>query len=430
MPKLTKRTVDALKPDRNGRDVIIRDSGDGAVKGFLIRILPSGVKSWAVQYRNIHGRTRRLTLGPIGVLTPEEARAMARETLTRVKKGEDPSADRKVARKSLTVAELCDEYLEAETGRIKASTLKVDKSRIERHVKPLLGSRPVASLTADDMEKLLRDIIAGAHTKRAKPDEQGTKKKRPRGGVAKGGPGVASRTLGMLGTILERAVRRKLLAANPVRGIKRPKDNAAEPPFSFELVAALGNAMRAAITDGDNEIGMRAIRHLLLTGGRREEALSLKWGAVDRQARCLRLKETKTGKQIRALGRGALEHLESFKPPGAQASEFVFPGDGKTGHLVGLPKIWQRLAARASIDDVTINGLRHWYASAATELGYSDLIVGAMIGHAKRGITGRYATAPDPALLAAADRVSARLLDALDGKTGAQIVNIAPRANA
>jgi integrase len=71
---------------------------------------------------------------------------------------------------------------------------------------------------------------------------------------------------------------------------------------------------------------------------------------------------------------------------------------------------------------VTLHGLRHWFASAATELGYSDLIIGALLGHAKKGITGRYATAPDPALVAAADRISLALALALDGTRADNVV--------
>jgi integrase len=75
------------------------------------------------------------------------------------------------------------------------------------------------------------------------------------------------------------------------------------------------------------------------------------------------------------------------------------------------------VAKRAKLKEVTLHGLRHWFASAATELGYSDLIIGALLGHAKKGITGRYATAPDPALVVAADRISLALMIALDGTT-------------
>ena len=58
MSKLTKRVVDALRPDPK-RDVFKWDAGDGALKGFGVRVKPSGVASYFVQYRNKEGRTRR-----------------------------------------------------------------------------------------------------------------------------------------------------------------------------------------------------------------------------------------------------------------------------------------------------------------------------------------------------------------------------------
>ena len=68
MPKITKRLVDALRPDRNGKDVFVWDAGDGALKGFGIRMKPSGTASYFVQYRNKEGRTRRLVIGKVGTL--------------------------------------------------------------------------------------------------------------------------------------------------------------------------------------------------------------------------------------------------------------------------------------------------------------------------------------------------------------------------
>jgi integrase len=343
--------------------------------------------------------------------------------------GKDPVTDRNAERSAVTVAQLCDEYLEAGKGRIKASTLAVDKSRIERHVKPLLGSNAVAGLTAADMEKFLRDVMAGKGVKEA-PKPAGKKVKRPRGGVATGGPAVASRALGMLGTILERAVRDGILAKNLARGIKRPKDQKTKPAVSFDKVRALGAALRAeaeedaATESKEAKIGRDAIRTLLLTGFRRMEALQLTWDLIDAPAHCVRFRDTKSGKQMRAIGRSALDHFASIKSKTAEPTDFVFPGSSKAGHLVGLPKMWKRVAGRAKLKGVTLHGLRHWFASAATELGYSDLIIGALLGHAKKGITGRYATAPDPALVAASDRISTALALALDGKEADKIVRL------
>ncbi|HEY2008418.1 MAG TPA: integrase arm-type DNA-binding domain-containing protein [Rhizomicrobium sp.] len=425
MTKLTKRTVDAAEAFGD-RETLYWDDD---LPGFGLRVMPSGAKAWVIQYRNRHGRTRRMTFGKVGRLTPDEARRDAKQRLAAVDRGEDPADARAAERNAQTVAQLCDEYLEAGKGRIKASTLKVDKSRIERHVKPLLGSRAVAGLTHADMDKFLRDVMTGKSVKPA-PKPTGKDPKRPRGGVAKGGAAVAARTLGMLGTILERAVRDGVLDKNPARGIKRPKDNAAKPAFAFEKVKAVGIAMReeaqenAETESQEAKVGRNAIRALLLTGFRRMEGLTLKVGMVDAPAHCARLADTKSGPQMRALGRSALEHFQTITPKGARAADFMFPGSSKEGHLVGLPKMWARIAKRAKLKGVTLHGLRHWFASAATELGYSDLIIGALLGHAKRGITGRYATAPDPALVAAADRISVALALALDGKGEDKVVSL------
>jgi hypothetical protein len=104
------------------------------------------------------------------VLTPEIARHLARKKLTAVADGADSSADRQGVRVGMSVKEVCDWYLEqAEGGRllgrnrrpIKASTLKSDRSRIETHIKPLLGARLVSRLTLHDIEGMQADIAAG-----------------------------------------------------------------------------------------------------------------------------------------------------------------------------------------------------------------------------------------------------------------------------
>ena len=149
------------------------------------------------------------------------------------------------------------------------------------------------------------------------------------------------------------------------------------------------------------------------------------WESSWATAHCARLSDTKSGAQNRPLGRATLHSLESFKPKGVKPTDFIFPGNSKAGHFIGLPKVWERVAARGGIEGVSLHGLRHWFGNAATELGYSELIIGALLGHAARGVTGRYASAPDPALVAAADRVSQRIMNALDGKEAtAKVVRI------
>ena len=166
MSKLTKRAVDALTPPEKGQAFL----WDSELRGFGVRAIPSGLKTFILQYRNAEGRSRRIVVGRYGVLTVEQARDQAKIKLGAVAGGADPAEENAGSREAITVAELCDWYLtEAEAGRIlgrrnrpiKASTLAMDRSRIETHIKPLLGRRQVRALKLADIEGMQSDIAAG-----------------------------------------------------------------------------------------------------------------------------------------------------------------------------------------------------------------------------------------------------------------------------
>jgi hypothetical protein len=115
MAKITKRTVDSLRAHPS-KDVFEWDS---EIKGFGVRVKPSGVKTFLVQYRNSEGRSRRLVLGKFGVLTAEIARGLAQQKLAAVAQGGDPASERQAARAGMTIKEICDWYLsEADAGRL------------------------------------------------------------------------------------------------------------------------------------------------------------------------------------------------------------------------------------------------------------------------------------------------------------------------
>ena len=134
---ITKRQVDALSPAADGD----RFLWDDALKGFGLRVKPSGAKSYLIQYRNREGRTRRFTLGKHGVLTPESARQLAQKALAGVLEGRDPAEDKVAVRKDLTIAELCDLYLAEGTVTKKPSTISRDRSRIKRTHTAVAGTK-------------------------------------------------------------------------------------------------------------------------------------------------------------------------------------------------------------------------------------------------------------------------------------------------
>ncbi len=298
MPRLTKRFIDALKPDPGAPD---RTVWDDTLSRFGVRVRASGAMTWIIMYRTQDGRLRKYRIGQVGALTPDEARKEALQKLAAVDKGADPAGDRGAMRKSMTVAELCDLYLAEEKPRIKLTTYKTDESRIACHVKPLLGSRKVISLKMQDIEKLQTEIAAG---KSRQPRRKGG-----RGDHATGGRGVAARTVGMMGTMLEFARRRGVVETNVARGVQKFSIPKRTRFLSHEEFALLGKTMQTAEEFGESKTALGAIKALALTGCRRQEILGLPWDWLDTRARCIRFGDTKTGAQLRPLGSAAIAHL-------------------------------------------------------------------------------------------------------------------------
>ncbi len=402
---------------------------DDTLAGFGVRVKPSGAASYFVRYTLNDGSERRLTLGQVGTLTPDEARKLAGDKLGEVAKGGDPSADRHAARSAPTVAEVCEWYLnEAEAGRllgrhdrpIKRWTLYQDRSRINTHVLPLLGKRKVNSLKPDDIRDFVNAIKAG---KTAKP-------RAGRGGETTGGSGAAARCMGMLRTIFGHAMRehpdRKYIKINPCDGVKKPADGTQRRFLTFDELAVLGKAMRAAEAEGEARIGLTCIRFLLMTGLRRNEGLALPWAWVDGKARCIRFADTKAGAQLRPIGAEAIELLDTLLPH-RDDCPWVFPADRGDGHYIGLPKALERVCKRAGLVSVTVHVLRHSFAAAAAEMGFSELTIAGLLGHTVASVTGRYAHVPDRALVSAADAVAGRIAAALDGRGEAEVVPLTIR---
>jgi len=406
MSKLTKRAVDALEAPRKGQTFL----WDGELRGFGVRIIPSGLKTFILQYRNVDGRSRRMVLGRYGVLTFEQARDQAKISLGQVAAGDDPAAESAAATRALTVSDLCDWYLlEADAGRIlgrrrrpiKASTLVMDRSRIESHIKPLLGKRIVHALKLGDIEGAQASIATG---KTSKPRVGN------RGGTTTGGEGVAARTISTLHSIFQHAVRLGKIDANPAKGVRKMASEKRERRLSRTEIEKLGLMLRVAEAEGEHPTAIAAIRFMVLTGLRRMEALGVKRKWLDEETGALRFPDTTSGAQTRLIGCSARDLLLA-RP--RTKSQFFFPADWGDGHFVGVVRVLDRICARAQLENVTPHVLRHTFASIAGELGFSELTIAALLGHASRGVTQRYIHI-DEAVKLAADRVADEIGGLLD----------------
>jgi integrase len=400
-----------------------QDIWDAAVPGFGARQQKGEAVSYVLMYRTREGRQRRFTIGRHGApWTPDTARAEARRLLGEIVKGADPAADKREARQAMTVAELCDAYLaDAEAGRLltrrgqskKASTLAIDRGRTERHFKPLLGSRPVAAVTRNDIERFMYAVAEGKSAARVKTKRRGLARVR-------GGRGTATRAVGLLGAIFTYGVRRGLRPDNPVHGVIRFADGRRKRRLSDEEYGALGNALRQGEAEGIWPAAIAATRFLALTGWRSGEALSLRW-SDNLVRRTAILDDSKTGRSIRPLSRAA---CDVFRNLPHMPGELVFPPTRGDGRMSGFPKLWARIAKLGGLPaDVTPHVLRHSFASLAGDLGYSEPTIAALVGHKGHSITSRYVHAADAVLLAAADAVANRTAELMgDYKPEAEVV--------
>jgi hypothetical protein len=258
---------------------------DAAVPGFGARRQNGKAVAYVLKFRTAEGRQRWYTIGRHGApWTPDTAREEAKRLLGSVAEGTDPATVKQSKRKAATVAELCDLYLaDAEAGRLltrcktskKSSTLISDRGRIARHIKPLLGSLSVASVTREDVDAFMHAVAQGKTA--------GKTKTAKRGGLAhvRGGRGTASRTVGLLGAIFSYAARHRMRADNPVRGVMRFADGKRQRRLSEAEYGALGEALRRAEAQSIWPAARAAARFLALTGWRTGEALALRWGEID-----------------------------------------------------------------------------------------------------------------------------------------------------
>lgn len=410
MSKLTKTAIDAMTIPATGQAFL----WDRELRGFGVRSISSGLKSFVLQYRNAVGRSRRIVLGRFGVLTVEQARAEARIKLGEVAGGGDPAETRAQSRAAITIKEVCDWYLEnAEAGvilgrkhrPIKASTLAMDRSRIETHIKPLVGNRQVRALRVSDIEKMQMDIVAG---KTAKPRGKGK-----RGGKATGGPGVAGRAVSTLQSLLSHALRYDIVENNPASGVRKITGKARTRRLSAAEIRALGDAMQIAKRNEENPIGIAAVRALLLTGYRISEVIGMEHSWLHADQGYVHFPDTKTDGQVRPIGRAAIQLLKVL--PEKRGLSLFFPSDFVDRPYSGVRETLRAVCAIAGIRGVTPHVLRHTFGSVAGDMGFSELTIKALLGHGARGSTQNYVHV-DEALRLAVERVSAKIANLLDGR--------------
>lgn len=387
MPKLTKKTVDDAQPGDKERFI-----WDTELKGFGLKVFPTGAKTFVYQYRTQEGKSRRYTIGKYSdSLTTEQARKIAKDKAHDVHSGIDPMGERQARRNALTINEMLDLYVKSERFASNAQTTQAtDRGRIDRHLRVLLGKEFADNLTAEQVAKAHRAIKEGKTAARIKTVARGLAK-------VTGGAGTADKSILLLSTAYSWAINNKYVKSNPAGAMKFQSSNVRDTIIKdaddygrmFAVLQKMEDEKRIRQAAAD------AIRFIALTGARRSEVTDLRWQWVDLKSGLVTLPPKahkaghKTGKpRIIALPAEA-QAIIARQPEGDQDTRVFRPAKG-TGPL-SFGKVWPALRAEAKLPaTLGLHGLRHSIGTHLAMAGASAVELMETLGHRQISTTLRY----------------------------------------
>jgi integrase len=419
--KLTRQTVTGS--EKKDRPYIVYDTD---LKGFGLKVMPSGTKTWIIEYRpGAGGRgvaPKRVTLGRADLLTPDEARGQARDLLAKARLGDDVAANRKKERQTPTLAELVPDYLKNEVlPTVAASTHTLYSLHFRKHLLPAFGTRKINAISEDDVHRFHREL--------------GAKK-----------PATANRVVATLSGIFPWAARAKHVPRgfNPCAGLEKFREEGRERYLTTEELQRLGATLRLAETEGlpwavdmtkpkakhnrkpekqrvvTSQFVTAAIRLLLFTGCRLREVLHLEWSHVDFERGMLFLPKSKTGKKVVILNAPALAVLASLP----RAGDFVIASTDPKKPRADLKKPWDSITEHAGLTELRIHDLRHSFASVGAGGGIGLPIIGKLLGQTQQATTARYAHLDADPVKRASEKIAGTIAAALDGAPAAAVVRL------
>jgi len=425
MPRINKRTVDAIKPDPDADRAFLWDD---RLPGFGIVVRASGTHSYVYQYRTAEGRSRRATIAKVGAVTPDKAREIAEGMAATIKDGGDPLADKQAAREALTVGQVLDAYLDSGRFAEKAdSTRAIDTGRIERHLRPLLGKRHVQKLESEDIRRAFGAIRDGKTAGRIKTGKRGLAR-------VTGGEGTARSAIRLLRAIFSWAQAERMISDNPAAGVSVGTDGERDTVLEgAEEYARLFRTLDTMQTEKRiRPAAADAIRVIALTGARRGEIAGLRWRYVNLKTGVITLPPTahKTGRRTgkpRVISLPAVAQEIVARQPEGEADDYVFrpaKGDGS----ISLAKPWRKVRDEADLPEgIGLHGLRHSMATLLAMGGAGAAEIMAALGHKQLSTSQKYIHAADTARAALAERAAAPALAgmaAAAGESGGEVVTL------
>jgi len=364
---------------------------DDEIKGFGLRVYPSGRKAFIFYYR-LAGRTKLHTIGDLTSCTPFEAREEALKLKGKVRKREDPQEEKKAySKKKPTFSELQEIYIKRHLPKKKCPRSYASMLRL--YIPKPWSNRELISFHREDIINIHQKI----------GDERG--------------PVSANRFISMLRKLFNLAIDWGLLKEghpNPCRGVERFTEKKRSRFIKEDELPRIWKAINE-----ETDPYWRAFFILsLLIGTRRGELLSMRWEDVDLKSKIWVIPDTKPDRTHYIPLPGAAVIIE--KIPRLEDSLWVFPSRSgtKTGHLTEPKKAWARIRNRAGLKDVWIHDLRRTVGSWLASSGESLVMIGKLLNHSQPSTTAIYARLSLEPVRAALERYNKRMMDTITEAKG------------
>ena len=381
MPKqnrinFTKAEIEGLPLPEDGKRVWYWDT---KTNGLALRISSKGNRRFYV-YRWVSGKPQQISIGSYPDVTIEQARRKAAELNGAAAQGVDLKKAAKSTRGEMTFGKLFEWYFENHSVHKKSQ--RDDEMQFRLHFQGMVNTR-LSKITKSDLRALHQEI---ANKVRKVDEESGT--------VLRSGHHAANKALRLMRAVFNAAISDDLFKGeNPALHIKWFKEESRERRL---MPSEIQNFL-IAVQNEENEAIRDFVRLSLLTGARRSNVLSMRWDNINLEDRIWRIPETKNGKpQEIPLEDQEVVILRQRKQD--STSEWVFPGEGRTGHLQEPKKGWARILKRAGITDLRIHDLRRSLGSFMADAGASQLMIGKALNHLDPTSTEIYARLSQDAL--------------------------------
>ena len=346
------------------------DIRDGKLKGFGIRVLPSGGIRFFVHCQHRGERVWKM-VGDAGTMDVLEARDRATGMLAAIRRGETvpPQSEE-------TLFEAVAEIVFERYRQVwKAGTLNVNRCYLRNQILPHFTGRRIGDIDRRDV----RSWFAALHAT----------------------PVAADRSVPVLSVIMREAEGMGLRpeGSNPCRAIRRYRRKGRERFLSDDEIRRLSESLSAHSGHCPRHVAI--IRLLLLTGCRKGEIMTLRWS--DYRQGHLFLRDSKTGPRTIWLSQPARKILDALERIGP----WVFPAPQGAGPGSGmwLDPFWYKIRAEAGLPDVRLHDLRHTYASLALRKGETVLAIARLLGHRRPETTLKYTHPADAMVMDAAEVV-------------------------